>query len=265
VWQGPPAMTAEVQDWATGMFATHVLGMLAAGRVDGPAAEVLAKAARKYAKKGRIYTRRVTKKFLIDLSGWKYLSKCDPDELPEFLTDEGDRVLVALEFNHMGAAGEWLDLDGERGLHGEMVVNVTNEMHDLWENPTARQFREAVAYLRDTVRHELEHFAQDFLKDYLEEVEGVEALPGQRGRPSTPGTRERAPGAEDLEAIEFYPRLRDEVHSFLRSLHGVPEDEWRDHLREWVKTRGFLRSLYKFGVCLRAEWPTATSKASRSR
>jgi hypothetical protein len=245
LWDAPPRMVEDIQSWVLRAFATYVLGSMAARGIDAPEVQ---KAAQKLTRRGKVYKGKLSKKFPVDLEGWRRGKDIGDEDAADYALEEGDLVLVNMEFDRPGPAGEWEDKDGWGGLHGKLQVNATEPVYDVLQNPSLSQWRNAVGFLKETVRHEMEHFAQAFFRDYLTWSEGIDALPGSRGDREWAHTRRRDISSQvldNLKSFEFYPRLRDEISGFLRGLEQEPAEEWKPRLRDWIRTRDFMKDLQR--------------------
>ena len=241
VFKGPPVLTREITHWVLSAWCGHVLALIEQRKQTPNLSEAeiielyeVKRAAEKYAKRPKLHRGQVRARFDLDvytLSRWPYVSS---DDLEDFPYDEGTEVEVVADFKSANApAGIWDDLDGDQNRFGRVTINTNTPTQFLMQNVTVTEFREQISDLTDTIRHEVEHLGQTLMGDVLM-IEG-----GRRGGPRSRGD------IDDLKDIEFYPRLRDEVQRFIRSLRRYPKSEWREHLRDYAETEGILGSLYK--------------------
>ena len=156
----------------------------------------------------------------------KYLN-----DMEGFLEAMGwSQIKVMLFFEkHKRRGGVWKAFDREL----QVDVGMTN--------PSKKStFLEEVESIRDTIRHELRHFAQDILKKAkgLSEDAGLPS-PSMRSEGINPsgvpyGSHKRTqPHA--LRDVEFQTRLGDEIRRFIRAVKNkVQPDDYRDFFRVWT-------------------------------
>jgi hypothetical protein len=254
VFKGPPVLTKMVQEWVVSVWAAHVLAMveikLKAERqtlTDQQLGELvrLQRAAQRHASRPKLRKGQVKTRFDITvetLRGWPYVSH---DDLDNFDVDEGTEIEVVLSFKSSPTAGMWEDMDGSSNRFGRLTINGWAPSVSLSQEWTVKEYVEQTMDMLDTVRHEVEHAGQEIMQEALLIDEagrsGESRMRGEWMR----GDMEKGTDS-DLEGYEFYPRLRDEVAKFVRTLRNHPKDKWRDHLRDWVKTEGILGKLHRF-------------------
>jgi len=125
------------------------------------------------------------------------------------------------------------------------------EVDAIWTHPkTVTQLKEGLGWIDETVRHEMQHMAQDILRDLLE-LRDRAGLPSPEIRDLyvnslgiNPKNYNQPMKDHALRDVEFYPRLADEIESFIRQYKDT-EDDWRFHLRERLKGNGnaFFKAL----------------------
>ena len=179
----------------------------------------------------------------MDLTGWKYL---EPNEQPK--GDLPPKITVRVEYGSSPRhVGYW-------AVHKWMLVAMSGEY------ALTREMMQRPKTLTTTVRHEMQHFAQDALRV-------IRGLHEDAGLPSssirTPfadpsgalRTDSSAPMDEEdphnrirheLRDVEFQTRLSDEVDRFLDALQdpeeagssvGIPVEHWRDFIKHFTAAR----------------------------
>ena len=253
--QAPPHMVREVTEWVLKGFAGHVLSMVDSWiegegpQVTSPALvdlHLLRRECQRLAPTPKFIRSTIRKKFPIDLQGWRYKS---PDMDMDVLEEEGDVIRVDVHYGRAPLAlGFWETAPEDENLFGVLQINGVRPLTAIHQEPTPDVYRRECADLADTVRHELQHMGQDLL-DVLKDIEEA----------GIPGAKHRAPGIfkDDLANNEFYPRLEDEIHGFLREVRRHPKGQWRDFFWEWAKTRGVLGTAYQQD---RKKWEKAVAE-----
>ncbi len=251
MFDGPPKMAPAVWGWLKGKLWGHVWA-IAEVRIktdrdltDQQIVELnlIVREARRHTSRKKALKGTVRQVFDVDLTGWRYLS--DVDDPVELLDDLGDRIVVQVSFkDKLGQAGFW-DFVGNGTTLGSLAIQAFAPLFGPLQSieigstvGALRQIQAAMADLKDTIRHELEHMGQDL----LEEIKDLKERPGigkkHQGVPSG-GDR------DDFLTFEFYPRLRDDVMAFKRHLRNVPRRQWRSELDRWSQNEEtFLGILY---------------------
>jgi hypothetical protein len=223
MFEAPPRVVDLIADWVESTFAAHVLSYVE--KSTHPDDADLIDTLRKYTKASKKQKNPVTKKFNVDLTGWKYLNEVSEEAISHVLS-------------YRGVVKVWLDLTngsrsstaGAKALWspGENMISV------LLPYPI-HYFAEPIRYLeslRTSVRHEVQHLAQYILTE-AKRFDGSISEKAFAGLPSRKmwvrENTEFAKGDEHtLLPIEFYTNLADGVDEFLASGESVSE---------WVRTR----------------------------
>ena len=251
----PPAILRAIEAWALGQFGGHVLGVLEdwerENRKIAPPEQLIEyalvqKEARKYAKGGKVQKGKAAKTFPLDFRGWSYVRG---DAQWDY--DQGTEVDVTMFFG-----SPYLDLGGwkytgEGDTFGHIWLDAFRYLEDLedsyWE---LRVFKESVKTLSETVYHEVSHLGQAALT-VLHDTAELAGLPGVKWR------GKQYKDVKDFLDDEFYPRLRDEVEVFTRTLRRVPKRKWRDAFDDWSRRSGILGTAYELD---KRKWRKAVSE-----
>jgi len=182
--------------------------------------------------------KRATRKFKVNLRGWKYLPKLK--KAPYFkntLKMYEDGIKVTLVRGKIKSKGDayW------KSIGAMMVV----KMGAGWEQ---------------MVKHELTHFAQDFIQ--FANATGGKALPTS-GRPSqkiqtpevkqhikklTPELKEKGvkpTDIHDLDDVEFYTELQDAVDAFKKNVDLGHYQNTKDDALSFIKDRHYFNTLFR--------------------
>lgn len=188
----------------------------------------IVKEAKRHASKPKAYKAKATRKFPLDLSGWRY-SLTQEEETKAV----GAILLTAqLKFKPRKTALGTFD-GGTRTL----VIDVQGDPQTL------SGFKEALASLGDTLIHELGHLGQLVMTITKGESGG---MPSRNIAPDPKfdqwGNR-RGPFGPDMDlsrqkyllrGMEFYPWVRDGIRQFTRAVRKIRQEDRADAARIWV-------------------------------
>ena len=208
---------------------------------------LLVRELRSYTSKAKVYATSTKHVFPIDLSGWKYVRPGDPTP-----TEVGFDSLTAI-----------LDFKGTQYKGGHWSVKSRELMVEIGKGSTSRyirtpeqartveEFRYGAAEIQRILRHELQHVGQAVLAA-LHGLSEDAGIPGRalrspdydaRGRrlDSLPPPSEQPPAdtkivrhVHSLIDTEFYTRLADEIHRFVKFSRRIPMELRREAVRVWV-------------------------------
>jgi hypothetical protein len=189
--------------------------------------QLLRRECRKHTSKAKTYASKAERKFPVYLTGWKYVQPGGPQR--DLKPWAWDTITVILDFKgHTERGGVWMAHTRELQVDAKYAGALTTSL-----------FQMGVEWIKEALRHELQHLGQD-LKDFLDGLpRDTTGLPSRRirspgvnpaGHPTSGG--ERLPHA--LRDVEFYTRLADEVDGFLLTIRNWPKNKWRDRVRAWV-------------------------------
>lgn len=170
------------------------------------------------------YKTKVTKKIMVDLTGWKYVRGIGGAQ--EKLDSVWGPISVVLNFkSHRGAfKGYWKP--------GSLEYRVDV---DYGAATTVESFEEGKYEILSTIRHEAQHVGQDALR-IIKDLRELGGLPRQRDPDANPyGTRGDGKSTEHaLRDIEFHTRLQDEITDAVKNLRNIQKQDRRAMLRLWV-------------------------------
>ena len=232
IFEGPPAMLRPIFEWVRGLiamrewaFASDSLKLYLstpdlAGSLDVITGyRSVIQEAKKYADVSHARDirklNRISQKFPLDLTGWKYAQ--DVEMSDPTLKKWGGGIKVALTFASHSYGGMWKS----ETLTLEVAV-------PIFPN---QDFSKVLALTEQKVRHELQHLGQDLLSD-------LKGLGGKAGLPSRELHDEVRPQDRDkfhaLLDSEFYTDLADAANAFLVGLKGVPKEDYRNYFRVFI-------------------------------
>jgi len=175
----------------------------------------------RYARNPKTHPGKVTKKFKPNLSGWPY--KVDKGNLPDLPVTI---VLANKDWKYDYYSKAIYDFDN-------MLMEINASLIGI-EDP--KEVEAALKAIPKTIRHELQHFAQDIMSIGLSEG----AKPGQ------PKPRVRDPGvggpfgSYSLNDKEYHPLLTDEVESFVEAAQGLSRRDLNQAVKDWIAGRSRL-------------------------
>lgn len=242
--KGPPVMVKEVSAWAVKVIAEKLFAdlmeevewleeeyneALKAGdrreaeynrkQIEGY--DEVAAVLMRYARNPKTHPGKVTKKFKPNLSGWPY--KVDKGNLPDLPVTI---VLANKDWKYDYYSKAIYDFDN-------MLMEINASLIGI-EDP--KEVEAALKAIPKTIRHELQHFAQDIMSIGLSEG----AKPGQ------PKPRVRDPGvggpfgSYSLNDKEYHPLLTDEVESFVEAAQGLSRRDLNQAVKDWIAGRSRL-------------------------
>jgi hypothetical protein len=175
----------------------------------------------RYARDPKAHPGKVTKKFKPNLSGWPY--KVDKGSLPDLPVTV---VLANKDWKYDYYSKAVYDFDN-------MLMAINASLVGI-EDP--KEVEAALKAIPKTIRHELQHYAQDIMSIGLPEG----AKPGQ------PKPRVRDPGVSgpfdpySLNDKEYHPLLTDEVESFVEAAQGLSRRDLNQAVKDWTAGRSRL-------------------------
>ena len=175
----------------------------------------------RYARDPKAHPGKVTKKFKPNLSGWPY--KVDKGSLPDLPVTV---VLANKDWKYDYYSKAVYDFDN-------MLMAINASLVGI-EDP--KEVEEALKAIPKTIRHELQHYAQDIMSIGLPEG----AKPGQpKPRVRDPGVRGPI-GPYSLNDKEYHPLLTDEVESFVEAAQGLSRRDLNQAVKDWTAGRSRL-------------------------
>ena len=217
LFQGPPAMLRDIENWMLSVYCGHVLALLDRHGVSWTIGDSIdywkemRKVCLQHTTKAQIQLRGVRNRFPVDVTGWKYVQDT------ETLTQE------ALGMVGWGVVTGTLDFTG-RASYGGQWDRVKKQLDVVPWGVKPRDPEDlmlAINNIRSSLRHELQHMGQDMLKE-VKQIHDLAGLPGKKLR--TPGFDSSGISTNDtkrqdhaLRDVEFYPRLTDEINTFVQN------------------------------------------------
>jgi len=192
--------------------------------------KMLQKECLRYASKAEPVKVSVSRPFIIDLTGWKYVEKI-PDWQTILHNDPRFKTLTVVLFGqmHPDRGGQW------SSYRMELQVDAPTEIPDR-----VSDFNSSLGVLEEGLDHEMRHLAQSVL-GWLKKDKGTPGFPSKSILPTNedaskfpldPNDPKRVTHA--LRDVEFYTRLGDEVRQFLLNIKKIPKHTWRWALGSWV-------------------------------
>ena len=172
-----------------------------------------------YARDPKAHPGKVTKKFKPNLSGWPY--KVDKGSLPDLPVTV---VLANKDWKYDYYSKAIYDFDN-------MLMAINASLIGI-EDP--KEVEAALKAIPKTIRHELQHYAQDIMSIGLPEG----AKPGQ----PKPRVRDTSvdPFGYSLDDKEYHPLLTDEVESFVEAARGLSRRDLNQAVKDWTAGRSRL-------------------------
>ncbi len=241
--KAPPAMVKEITEWAVKTIAEKLLAdlmeeleWLEEGYSEALKAGDRKEAAynreqileysdvgallQRYARSPKPHPDKVTKKFKPNLSGWPYkVEKRDLPDLPVTV------VLANKDWKYDYYSKAIYDFDNML-----MAINASLIGIDDLDKLEA-----AFKAIPKTIRHELQHYAQDIMSIGLPEG----AKPGQP-KPRVRDLGVGGFGPYSLNDKEYHPLLTDEVESFVEAARGLSRRDLNQAVKDWTAGRSRL-------------------------
>lgn len=247
VFEEPPAMFDAIWPWVRESFAASILDKLdwlddsiKAGGEALIERDEVRRECLKYTSGAKTFQKKRSKKFKVDLRGWKYSKSPNEDfEKLQQAWFSFTEILVVLDQGIGGKGNFWNPVLHELHLHIEAWVS------------TVKDFKLRLQHTEDILRHELTHVGQSVLTN-LKEIKEEAGLPSKKlrnpdydiqgnylkGWRGFPNYTEHA-----LKDVEFYPDLKDAIAEFLHELPSIPADKVNAFFRTFVGDKGRRRSV----------------------
>lgn len=272
VFQAPPRLVSEIEDWMIPLYAGQVLAwgedfiailgdpynmpkeyeaqalqLFGRGRTTDWQNKIrdILKEARKFAPTGKYITRPEEMLFLINnsvLKGWRYEHKVPPKASSVLRAIGKDKILV------------WYDPHLASNIGGHWIPRLSKLSVRAQPMPSSPEmFYGHVNELRRIIRHEVQHVGQTLLSAFIGSNDAVAGLPGrplrEKGHDPYGTSLDGGAGLDHaLRDVEYHTRLQDEIDRFAALALKVPQEEL---LRVLKKTTGISQehiSKYEFGV-----------------
>jgi len=167
------------------------------------------------------------------LSGWRYSDRLPPDAIDRLRAAGKSDIAVELNFvPRQSVAGTW----NAAGFSIELDVPTYRGIGIPYPT-TVDEFKDGIARLRGTIRHEAQHAGQTILKVAIGLKEQAGLPPRDvrdlRYDPSgnRPGHRRQDHPERD---VEFHTRLQDEIDEFVALSRRIPVDLRARALAAWT-------------------------------
>lgn len=157
--------------------------------------------------------------------------------------------------NWTGMWQEWLVTNEQNQIAiGRLLIkkHIKNPLSYRPPVITLERLQDEIQNLKDTARHELQHFMQSFIKHVTGQHGGLPSKslrhPAQKDNESRTHTSNLSTKEHVLADIEFYNNLTDSVHRFNKDKTYIPVSLHREFMLAWVKhisPQSFANSVVK--------------------
>ena len=174
---GPPRMPPMVWEWLKPKVYGHLLAVIEERLRDRSSLTrpqlveltLMQRKVKPHAQRKRLLRGTLRQTFVLDLTGWRYLN--DFDDPWEVLDEIGEEISVRVNFQDQpGSAGTW-DFVGDGDLVGILEIGAFAPLYKTFQVlqgdivGASSLMQDAMTFLKDTIRHELEHMGQDLLEE----------------------------------------------------------------------------------------------------
>jgi len=182
----------------------------------------------KYTSGPKKYKTKASRKFPIDLTGWKYLDETRSEQLLANSIGKGGNLSVTLNFlGHSRKGGHFKPSDFS------LAVYAGPNMQDI--HVSLRDFRENLLEIESLTIHELTHMAQSLLTNL--KVENFAGLPSKKVLTDLGwggSTNALTKSEHAMMDVEFYTDLNDDLKEFLLEARRLKKEDRNRFLRLWV-------------------------------